>query len=347
MAFKISKENKSITETNKNFKKLNEEIEKENVQKIPLSKLSLHPDNEKIYLRNEDRIWELSQDIKENGLHSPLNVVKKNDIYLILSGNTRYLACELINYDPVDVIVRNYDEFQERKMLISSNSQREKTLIEKSNEIQYLKNLYEDYKIKFPEYLENKSITEKIAEDLEVSISTVQRAERLNELNPELKNQIKNDKISASSAQRLADIDEETQKEIAKTLNAEDKKINKEDTTKIVDINKEYEKKIFILEDEIKSLKTEASKESEKEKIIFNLEKKIEVLKADKKIEIKEVIKKEKTNIDYVVSSIEDLKVKILKDLDFLRKEATEAEEKEKTKNLVDKFILELEKYKI
>lgn len=300
--FSISDTIDVVTATTENFEKTLSVPEREKIEKIPLSCLEAYPDNERIYGKDEQRIIELSEDIKDNGLLTPLIVVKQGNKYVICSGITRFYACQLINYDPVDVIIRDYDDFTLRKVLIASNNNRERPTIIQANEIEYLKNLYEEYSKTYPNYLQGKSITQQIADDLDLSLSTVQRASRLNDLSEKLKIAVSNSHVSATAAQRLAKVDNDIQDEIASMLTDETESLNKEDAKLIVDTDKKYTKEITVLKKNLKG-----KNDTEKENILKN----ISSLEDNKRNDIIEIVRK-KPKFEVHRASIEKTKEKLL-----------------------------------
>jgi ParB family transcriptional regulator, chromosome partitioning protein len=118
---------------------MGKQINDKEIVDIPIIKLENHPLNETIYSskRTEDDM-ELSQSIEEIGLLEPLTIIPKGKVYYIISGNRRFSALLKLGYKKIPCRIVN-DEHETIK-LIQHNKYREKTIIEKRNEIRELKN---------------------------------------------------------------------------------------------------------------------------------------------------------------------------------------------------------------
>ncbi len=114
------------------------EIGKSTVRR-KMSELSFHPISDKIYSRNEEFIDLLAQNIRINGLFNRIVTNTKGEI---LAGNQRYFALEKIGIEEIDVDQIVLDEEKELEYIISSNQQRNKTFIDKRNEIRCLFDKY-------------------------------------------------------------------------------------------------------------------------------------------------------------------------------------------------------------
>ncbi len=102
---------------------------------------NLHPykENEAIYNKRQD-IDELAVSIIENGILTPLTINQDN---IIISGNSRYKACMLIDKWIVPVKrVETFNEDHLRTLVVESNRQRVKTAQE------VIRELYQEEEIK-------------------------------------------------------------------------------------------------------------------------------------------------------------------------------------------------------
>ena len=100
---------------------------------VALDELESHPLNLSIY--NDDdsnRVKSLAQNIKD---HTLINRIIINRNLQILSGNLRYKALKLLNISQIEAYVIDLPQEDELEFIISSNQQREKTIIDARNEI--------------------------------------------------------------------------------------------------------------------------------------------------------------------------------------------------------------------
>lgn len=104
---------------------------------LNINKLSHHPINTDIY--NLSNIEELSQSIQEVGL---LQKIVVNKELQIISGSRRFEAVKLLNWNEVDVEIKDINEKETILYLVSYNKQRIKLSSELLNEIKYLYSYY-------------------------------------------------------------------------------------------------------------------------------------------------------------------------------------------------------------
>lgn len=74
---------------------------------------------------NEDKINELAKSILNNGILSPIIVIKNGERYKIVAGERRYRAARINNMSTVPCIVREMDESQRLEVALIENIQRE------------------------------------------------------------------------------------------------------------------------------------------------------------------------------------------------------------------------------
>lgn len=132
-----------------------------NKGKIRIIELNFIKENAlNIFSQNE--IEELKENIKENGLFSPINVIKDGNNYKIISGHRRFKAIKAISEEdgsdgytfagrklgkaiPV-IVMANIDsnsEIKERIALVSANSHRDIKRDEKRNVVKEVNEIYE------------------------------------------------------------------------------------------------------------------------------------------------------------------------------------------------------------
>jgi len=74
---------------------------------------------------NEEKIKELAQSIKEQGVFQPIIVKKINDNYIIVAGERRYRASKLIGNKTIPAIIRQYEKAKVAEIALVENIQRE------------------------------------------------------------------------------------------------------------------------------------------------------------------------------------------------------------------------------
>jgi DNA modification methylase len=105
--------------------------------KVKVSSLKHHPKNKEIYTLSS--IEELMESISEVGLLQPLTVDSRNQV---ISGNRRFESVKRLNWEEVDVNLREVKKEDEELLLIHFNKQRIKSFKELINEYLTLDNLY-------------------------------------------------------------------------------------------------------------------------------------------------------------------------------------------------------------
>lgn len=96
----------------------------EKVEMLPLNKIYNNPDQPRKKF-NDKTIDELSKSIKSHGIIQPIIVTKKEDTYIIIAGERRYKAANMIGLKEVPCIVKNYDPRQLLEVSLIENLQRE------------------------------------------------------------------------------------------------------------------------------------------------------------------------------------------------------------------------------
>jgi len=105
--------------------------------KVKVSSLKHHPKNKEIYTLSS--IEELMESISEVGLLQPLTIDTRNQV---ISGNRRFESVKRLNWEEVDVNLREVKKEDEELLLIHFNKQRIKSFKELINEYLTLDNLY-------------------------------------------------------------------------------------------------------------------------------------------------------------------------------------------------------------
>ncbi len=99
-------------------------IKKHFIEEIDVSKILKSPNNPRKHFSSK-KIEELANSLKEHGLLSPIILRKKDDHYVIVAGERRFRAAELLNWKTIKSIVIEADEEKVSKLAIIENIQRE------------------------------------------------------------------------------------------------------------------------------------------------------------------------------------------------------------------------------
>ena len=76
----------------------------------------------------DEKMNELIESIKENGVLTPITVRPKDDNYEILSGQRRVAACRFIGTESIPAVIKQVDDNQAAILLVDSNLQRDELL---------------------------------------------------------------------------------------------------------------------------------------------------------------------------------------------------------------------------
>ena len=108
--------------------------------KKKISLLKVHPQNKILYGDTEpDQVTDLAENIEVYGQITPV-VINKSGI--ILSGHRRIAALKLLGRTYVECTVQDIPSADEPFYLIAANKQRQKNMVQVSNEIELLYSLY-------------------------------------------------------------------------------------------------------------------------------------------------------------------------------------------------------------
>ena len=146
---------------------------------------------------NDSSLNELASSIKEFGILNPILVRKYEDKYEIIAGERRYRAAKIAGLTEVPVIVKNVDENKLAEMALIENLQRENiSPIEEAESYEQILNL--------------SSLTEqRLSEIVGKSQSFISNKLRLLKLPNNIKEALKQRKISERHARSLLTVDDE------------------------------------------------------------------------------------------------------------------------------------------
>lgn len=140
---------------------------------------------------DREALESLAQSIKEKGVLQPLLVRKKNDKYEIIAGERRWRAAQLAGLDEVPVIVKDLNDSETLEIALIENLQRENlSAIEEAEGLNRLMN----------EYAYTQEVIGKV---IGKSRSYIANTLRLLGLPEEIKQQVKENKLSAGHARAL------------------------------------------------------------------------------------------------------------------------------------------------
>lgn len=92
----------------------------DNITEIFTDQIDLPPNNMREYV-DRDELFELSADIKKNGLISPITVRPKNNRYELVAGQRRYLAHQIAGILKIKCFVRELNDEQAFAIMTSEN----------------------------------------------------------------------------------------------------------------------------------------------------------------------------------------------------------------------------------
>lgn len=112
-------------------------LEGEVIDEIALSEIKSNPFQPR-RIFNQEKINELAQSITQHGIFQPIILKKLNEGYVIVSGERRYRAAQVVGLETMPSIIRQYEESKVAEIALAENLQREDlTSIEEA----------EDYKV--------------------------------------------------------------------------------------------------------------------------------------------------------------------------------------------------------
>ena len=179
---------------------------------------------------DEEKLEELANSIKENGVIQPILVVKNDDGYAIVAGERRWRAAKKAGLKKIPAIIKNYDESKKKQVALIENIHREDlNIVEVAHAIKELMEI------------ENCSQSE-VAKVTGKNISTISNIVRLLKLPDEILQYVLDGKLVEGQARALLALDsKKRQLEIANK--AIEKKLTVRDVEKLVYGSEEYVRK--------------------------------------------------------------------------------------------------------
>lgn len=121
---------------------------RDEIKKIRVKDLQADPQQPRKHF-DETALAELAASIKQHGIVQPLIVAKSGDAYIIIAGERRYRAAQLINLAEVPVIVRSFGDQEKLEISLIENVQRE-DLSKLEQAAAYLK-LHDEFNLDYKE----------------------------------------------------------------------------------------------------------------------------------------------------------------------------------------------------
>ena len=223
---------------NKIEEKIMETADEKEVKEIAISELRVNPYQPRKTF-NEESLQELAESIKEHGVIQPIIVKKSIKGYEIVAGERRFRASKLAGKSTIPCIIRDFTDEQMMEIAVLENLQREDlNAIEEALGLEML--------------MRNLNLTqEQLAKRVGKSRSYVTNMLGLLTLPNEVKNLVKQGKISTSHARTLSKMEDPEQiKDLANRIINENlnvrqiEEVSKETPKKVkqhVEKNKEYQ----------------------------------------------------------------------------------------------------------
>ncbi|MCL1830045.1 MAG: ParB N-terminal domain-containing protein [Oscillospiraceae bacterium] len=194
---------------------------------LPYSNVEAGHSEQPFKVRDDEEMEALVADIKENGIHTPLQINKKDNLFMILSGHRRAYAAKKAGLIEVPCIINEYDDITAANVVVGSNLlNREKIL--PSERVQAYKLKIDVLKqqgrrtdltfAQIEQKLNKHNSYEIVAEEEGVSRAQIQRYISLISLTPELLEMVDNDDIPVTAGVNISSLSEPAQKRIADVL---------------------------------------------------------------------------------------------------------------------------------
>ncbi len=194
-------------------------LDKNQVSLIEISKITPNPFQPRKTF-DEVALNELANSIKEHGLIQPIIVLKKNDSFILVAGERRLRATQILGKENILAFVSDSDESKLRELALIENIQRENL-----NPIE-LANSYKDL-------IEVYNITqENLAELIHKSRTQITNTLRLLNLDSKTQELIASGKISQGHAKVLVGLDKEDEKVLVDSILGQ--KLSVRDTERLV-----------------------------------------------------------------------------------------------------------------
>lgn len=207
----------------------NKKVELDSVVELKISDVEpMEGQPRKVF--DSEKLQELSDSIKEQGVIQPILVVKSKNGYMIVAGERRWRAAKIAGLKTIPAIIKDYTDTKKKQVALIENIQREDL-----NVIEVARAIKELMDIDGYSQAEVSKLTGK-------NISTVSNTVRLLKLQDKIIDYVLDGKISEGHARTLLALDSKTrQLEIADKII--EKKLSVRDAEKLVYGSEEYIRK--------------------------------------------------------------------------------------------------------
>ena len=179
---------------------------------------------------DKEKLQELTDSIRENGVIQPILVVKDNNGYTIVAGERRWRAAKAAGLKTIPAIIKDYTDNKKKQVALIENIQREDlNIVEVAQAIKELMDM------------EGYTSTD-VAKITGKSLSTISNITRLLKLPEEVLNMTLKGELVEGQARALLAI-EDPEKQIAIAKKVAEKKLTVRDVEKLIYGDDKYRKK--------------------------------------------------------------------------------------------------------
>jgi ParB family transcriptional regulator, chromosome partitioning protein len=193
---------------------------KSGVNRIDVESIKANP-NQPRKIFDEEKLYDLSESIKEHGLLQPIVVIENDDnTYTLVAGERRLRAHKLAKIDKIKAIIIDADEFKLRELALIENIQRDDLNI---IELAYC----------YAQLLNEHNIThEELSKKVFKSRTSITNTLRLLQLSSYVQQFLATDKISAGHAKVMIGLSVDEQKMVCDSIIGQ--KLSVRETEKLV-----------------------------------------------------------------------------------------------------------------
>ena len=193
---------------------------KTGVRKLDVLSIKANP-NQPRKIFDEEKLYELSESIKEHGLLQPIIVVEnEDDTFTLIAGERRLRAHKLAKIDKIKSIIVDADELKLRELALIENIQRDDLNV---IELAYC----------YAQLLNEHNIThEELSKKVFKSRTSITNTLRLLQLNSYVQQFLASDKISAGHAKIMLGLTNDEQKMVCDSIVGQ--KLSVRETEKLV-----------------------------------------------------------------------------------------------------------------
>lgn len=197
---------------------------------IPIKLIKDFP-NHPFKVKDDEKMNDLVESVKENGVLYPLLVRPRSDgTYELISGHRRKRAAQKLNIDSVKCIVKDLTDDEATILMVDSNIQREEVLPSekafaykmKLGAIKHQGKRNDLTSFQVGNKLSGKTSAEIIADETGNSKTNIYRYIRLTELIKPLLQLVDDNKMALSPAVEISYLKEQEQKDLLETIESED-----------------------------------------------------------------------------------------------------------------------------